>query len=713
VTVIALLSFSTIIPALAYAQPLANNGRDWQFVNGNSWGWNYSPQNQINKDNVDQIEVKWIFPMAGKSAGMEFIQNDVRGGGEGSTTPPIVRDGLVYVTTNYLRTYAIDASSGKQEWTYDYVIDIDEAHERLPIALGPRPHLHGFRYWEAGDAILNNGLACDMYGIDAKTGENSFWIQDLCKDIPGNLYKYYKYAGFAATSSLANIGTYDKGNLFIFVLPGSVHASVILGDARHVTLGIDMTTHEIEWRVFSYPPQNVPTQDWALQECDIGFFRDIPCSTVPTENLEWDWAQPGEVPSIFGGVTANWGQAIIDEDTGLLYTQTGNQGPFTYIGHTPGPRLYGSTIMAIDMDEGERVWWNQPMPRDPYDYDCNWGGILAEVSGLGKVYMKGCKEGLLQVLDAATGEPHYIVDVVDEMVGWGQITSAGLTEPYEGEGGVKYHLMDPLSFYDMREMESPDNSNYCGRPCDVFPGWSNGIFATDMSYDPETQTLFHYAATVQVKILESPASVNAGDSFSLTQWSPVRNSTIVARDAATGDVKWTWYYDLSMQRSHMAITEELLFTGFKEGQMRFFDKDTGTILKEISLGSDMPVGVTTGLDSNGDQKVFTIVGVGSNITPLVPGTVIALGLSGEAVQVSTTTVISTSTSRTTLTSTSTTTATVTSTSTSATTRTVTSTTTSATTSTVTSTGQASTTTVTSEVTEETGLPAEVATPHFF
>src|SRR4030066_1590571 len=172
-----------------------------------------------------------------------------------------------------------------------------------------------------------------------------------------------------------------------------MHSGVYEGDFRHTTLGIDMDTQEIVWRLFSYPPHGVLTKDWALQECDIGYFRDIPCSTVAAqapENLEWDWAQPNQPPSIYAGVTANWGQAVVDEDTGILYTQTGNQGPYSNMTYAPGPRLYGSTIMAIDLNKGQRVWWLQPFPHDPYDYDRNWGGLLTENPTLGTDHLSGC-----------------------------------------------------------------------------------------------------------------------------------------------------------------------------------------------------------------------------------------------------------------------------------------------------------------------------------
>ncbi|HEY4698779.1 MAG TPA: hypothetical protein VIH27_00200, partial [Nitrososphaerales archaeon] len=119
-----LLSLSTITPGIVFAAPLKTSATDWQYTNGNSWAWNYSPQNQINKDNVNQLEVKWIFPLEPKSAAPISMQLGAIN--EGTTTPPIVRNGKVYVTTNYLKTYALDAKTGSLTWANNYVVDFQE-----------------------------------------------------------------------------------------------------------------------------------------------------------------------------------------------------------------------------------------------------------------------------------------------------------------------------------------------------------------------------------------------------------------------------------------------------------------------------------------------------------------------------------------------------------------------------------------------------------
>lgn len=655
--ILAILTFSTFAPALAFAAPLANDGNSWQNVNGNSWAWNYSPQTQINKNNVKNLEVKWLFPVGPKSNAPAAIQ--AASTSEGVSTPPIVVNGIVYVITSFEKTYAIDANTGKQLWTNDYQINLTDVKQNLPLFFLGNVHKHGFQYWAAGDAIINHGLACDFYGLDAKTGTMKFWLKDLCKDIPGNLGKYLSRRAGAEPS----IGIYDKGHQFIYISAGYMHSTLSAPDARHVTMGIDMTTHQILWRVFSSPAQDVPTKDWALQECSIGYFRTTPCSDVAAKNqagLEWDWAQPNQPPSQWGGVTADWGQNIIDEDTGIFYTNTGNQGPYSNLSMTPGPRLYGSTIMAIDMNTGKRIWWLQPFPHDMYDYDCNWSGMLVDSPTLGKVYIKGCKEGILYVMDAKTGRPKYTVDVVKEQKDLGQISDLS----------IRAYAPDPTSFHDMREYNwisypatAPgQKGEHFTLPAMIYPHFQNGVFGTDLSFDPESQTIIEYSNALQVTILQEFPYIPGKDLFATKEY-PKANSTIVARDLATGKVKWTYFYPLSLQRAAMVVSGGMVFTGFTDGQMRFFNKDNGTLLNTVNVGAPVLVEPTIGKDNAGNSKIFAVIGettisagpMYNNPGPIVPGTLIALGLSDKAAVAQTSTV--TTTQATTVTSTSATTVT--------------------------------------------------------
>jgi hypothetical protein len=458
---------------------------------------------------------------------------------------------------------------------------------------------------------------------------------------------------------------------------------------------------------------------------------------VNRAGLEWDYALPNEAPGWWVSVTANWGQLVVDEETGTMYTQTGNQGPYSNMSLAPGPRLFGSTIMAIDLDAGVRQWWLQPFPHDPYDYDCNWSGILMDTDAFGKVYTYGCKEGRYFVMDAETGKPHLVVDIRDDMYARGQISTDPHSLVYEP---------DPRSYYDMREwnwISYPahvvgEPGKFCTLPCTVFPYWSNGMFGTDRAFDPNTQTYYMYEVALQVLIreehsyFEGERNYNGGRMFS-TSGSPNANLSLTARDIETGDIKWSWYYDHSQTRAAPITTGGLVIASFSDSYMRFFDKNTGEVLREINTGAYIEIQPTIGKDDDGNSKIFSIIGAnrragraqyGGAGLSATPGTLIAVGLSDRAAaEAATTTVTTTSRTTRTLTTTSTTTSVSTSTSRTTATSTTTATTTAMSTRTLTSTsattatqtltqtstapGQTQTATVTSEVTEEVGMSSTV------
>ena len=118
--------------------------RNWEFVNHNSWGNNYSPQNDINKENVNMLELKWIYPFPPAS---EFLR--YQSGGipfEGVITPPLIVDGNVFVSSNMRNVYSFDGKFGDLNWLNLYKHDWNKARVDLPEIAGGAPHIHGLQY---------------------------------------------------------------------------------------------------------------------------------------------------------------------------------------------------------------------------------------------------------------------------------------------------------------------------------------------------------------------------------------------------------------------------------------------------------------------------------------------------------------------------------------------------------------------------------------
>ena len=101
-------------------------GKDSVTSNYDYHATGFNPQEQITKENIDQLEVKWIFPWP-ESEGVEGLKPRI-----GSISQVIVVNGIVYGRTEDLTIYAIDANNGVLLWEYQppsRILDLAKAQE--------------------------------------------------------------------------------------------------------------------------------------------------------------------------------------------------------------------------------------------------------------------------------------------------------------------------------------------------------------------------------------------------------------------------------------------------------------------------------------------------------------------------------------------------------------------------------------------------------
>src|SRR3989304_1289773 len=99
------------------AQQLPREQRNWEYINHDAFGTNYNPQTQINKRNVQSLELKWtyqILPVSQQGAQLLGFPSIA----EGSMSPPLVVDGIVYIVLNSKMVIALDAKTGKEIWSH-------------------------------------------------------------------------------------------------------------------------------------------------------------------------------------------------------------------------------------------------------------------------------------------------------------------------------------------------------------------------------------------------------------------------------------------------------------------------------------------------------------------------------------------------------------------------------------------------------------------
>src|SRR5262245_41734209 len=76
---------------------------NWLMYRGNYHGWGYSPLEQITPQNVKKLAPAWAF-----STGVT----------EGHQSPPIVNNGIMFITTPQQQVIALNAKTGDVLWRY-------------------------------------------------------------------------------------------------------------------------------------------------------------------------------------------------------------------------------------------------------------------------------------------------------------------------------------------------------------------------------------------------------------------------------------------------------------------------------------------------------------------------------------------------------------------------------------------------------------------
>ncbi len=306
----------------------------------------FSPLDQINDKNVDQLGLAWA---------ADILSID------GIAATPLVIDGVVYMSSTFANVIALDATTGETRWAYDPQVRLDAS---LGSSWAARVN-RGVAAWR--DKIYVGTGDCRLIALDAGTG-TPIWETLTCD--PEQEY------GITGAPRVANDKVYI-GNL------GADFAT------RGYVSAYDAATGKLVWRFYTVPGD--PAK---------GFESPAMEMAAKTWTGEAWWQS--------GGGNA-WDTIVYDPEFNHLYFGTDSALPWNAAVRSPegGDNLFLNSIVAVDADTGEYRWHYQTVPADAWDYNATMQMILTEFEIGGtvrKVLLQAPKNGFFYVIERGTGK---------------------------------------------------------------------------------------------------------------------------------------------------------------------------------------------------------------------------------------------------------------------------------------------------------------------
>ncbi len=397
---------------------------EWPAITGGDTSTRYSPLDQINATNFNSLQVAWEWN-GEVPPGVEVGDINARG-------LPIYVDGMLITTSGPRRTVvSLDPATGKTLWTFQ-----EPSTPRHEYSMRSN---HGkgvaFRRINGRGVVFVTTPGFFLHALDAKTGKPlEGWggavpvagfpksgSVDLLKDLIADWVPWrqteQKYdpakglpleLGYITTSSppiivndvlvVGNSAEQGYNQTRVENVPGDI-------------LAYDVRTGKFLWKFHVIPrPGEFGHETW--------------------ENDAWRWT----------GDVSSWAPMSADPQRGLVYIPTNGATIDYYGGFRPGDNLFSTSVIALDVKTGKRVWHQQLVKHDIWNYDTPTAPILLDVNVSGRRIpglFQITKQAWVYSFNRQTGEP--IWPIVDKPVPQSKV-------PGEKLSATQPHVTKPAPF---------------------------------------------------------------------------------------------------------------------------------------------------------------------------------------------------------------------------------------------------------------------------
>ena len=524
-------------------QTYDTSGGEWRSYAGDVKGTKYSPLEQIDASNFSDLEVAWRWKLVDA-----FVSRTMPDGSEWSAplediveslvadtpdlyrvghTPnynafqstPLMVGGVLYFNTPLSQGVAVDAVTGETIWVFN-----PKSYEEGTTPMTGTFKQRGVAYWTDGDederifwGTGNGYLVC----VEAKTGRP-------CAD--------FGEGGMVDVMVGVPRANREERDYLNAMLLGIHSPPIVVRDK--VIHGSQVADRRIT-------KEAVPgwVRAWDVKTGEHAWdFHTVPNGTdefgVDTWlNDSWRYSGNANVWSMLAG----------DSELGHVYLPTGTTTNDYYGVDRLGDNLFSETLIAVDVETGERVWHFQAVHHGLWDYDFPTHPNLVDVTVDGrdiKAIAQVSKQGFVYAFNRETGEPIWPIEerpVPQETNMPGEVPS--LTQPFptkpapfDYQGVVIDDLVDftpeiremalkavegftlgPLFTPPMRPVEGETKGMLMRPPDSGTAGWAGGAM------DPETGILYIPSRNQAVVISLYPPDPALGATVAYTHGAPERD----------------------------------------------------------------------------------------------------------------------------------------------------------------------------------------------
>ena len=402
-----MLAAAVLAAPMAAAQQGAPANGEWPTYGGDLGSTKYSPLDQIDAANFGDLEIAWSWQSADA-----YVSKTTPDGGEWRAASdvifealdredperwrdrqspytnnlkatPLMVGGRLFINMPTSQGAAVDAATGETLWVYN-----PKTYEAGTTTMSARWNQRGVAYWTDGSAerifwgTSNGFLIC----VEAATGrpcadfgENG--RVDLTRDLPRAAREDRDWLNallYSVQSPPLVVGD-------TIITPSSISSYNITREAPPGWMrGFDAHSGRTKWTFHTIP-----------QGDEFG-------------NDTWggdSWRVTGKV-----GV---WSMMSADPELGLVYLPTNTPAPDYYGGHRPGENLFAESVVALNIETGQREWHFQAVHHGLWDYDFPAAPNLVDIEVDGrpvKALAQVSKQGFLYVFDRVTGEPVWPIE---------------------------------------------------------------------------------------------------------------------------------------------------------------------------------------------------------------------------------------------------------------------------------------------------------------